>query len=151
MIDRKARTQFTEALRHLVSGITTNDQFEDSPSQKSKDPSIDEIFYLAAYPLYDDLKEHKLKGEYVLTEGQKLDLARCILFLKSDYEYMWPREVGRGLFTSRSTIRREWGKSDGDRSVWPFFHKIDYDEAKMQHPYMKPNHPIDPIVKTPVD
>ena len=133
MVDPANRAQFAEGLRHLVSGTITNDQFEDWHYQNSKDPAIAEIFILATWPLYSDLKEHRLRGEHALTEGMKLDLARCILFLRTDLEYEWPKKVGFKA-TLRAYFGNPWRNCGGDNTVWPFFRREDYREAKAGRP-----------------
>jgi len=137
MINRENRDRFAEVLRHLFTGIITNDQFEDASWHcPSEDPAIYEIFYLAAWPMYDDLHEHKLKGAHAPTEGAKKDLARCILFLKTDLEYEWPRRTGwKSLF--RFSRAHPWETCGGERSVWPFFRRSDLKQAKKQHPFLK--------------
>ena len=138
MIDRKNRDGLAETFRHLATGRITNDQFEDSDRwcTSKVDPAIHELYYLAAWPLYDDLSEHKLTGRHELTEGMKKDVAHCLLFLKSDYEYEWPRQTGlKSLF--RISKYHPWETCGGDHSVWPFFRKSDFTEAKRTHPYMK--------------
>lgn len=134
MIDTTNRARFAEGLRHLASGTITNDEFEDWPYQTSKDAAITEIYTLAAWPLYDDLKEHRLTDEHALTEGMKLDLARCILFLRSDFEYEWPRRTGIRSVLRRFHFGDPWRKCGGDKSVWPFFRKSDYRLAKSEAP-----------------
>jgi hypothetical protein len=136
MVNREYRDRFAEVLRHLVSGVTSNDQFEDAGWHLgAKDPALWEIFHLAAWPLYDDMYEHKLQGRYALTLGAKKDLARCILFLKTDLEYEWPNRTGwKSLF--RFCRKHPWETCGGDRSVWPFFRRADFALAKKRHPYM---------------
>ncbi len=43
MVDRKARDEFAELLRHFVAGQITNDAFEDQIPLSPKDLAIDEI------------------------------------------------------------------------------------------------------------
>jgi len=89
MIDTYARNKLAEKLRHLIEGFSTNYQFDDAVFEiKSNDRGIKGI-YSQIWLLYDDLQEHKLEGKWSLTEEQKSILKRCILFLKSNYEYKW--------------------------------------------------------------
>ncbi|WP_428740105.1 hypothetical protein, partial [Sulfurimonas sp.] len=89
MVDLSTRTEFAEQIRHLVSGQISNDEFEDRLPE-SKDKAIREIFWNGVWGLYDDLKEHKLRGPFRIDKKYRGDIARWILFLKSDLEYEWP-------------------------------------------------------------
>ena len=40
--------------------------------------------------LYDDTRQHKLVGQDKLSDENLKTIARCILFLHSDFEYEWP-------------------------------------------------------------
>lgn len=75
MIDRKARDILAENFRHLICGQISNDQFEDR-LKKSKDAGVCEVFYNGAWPLYDDLHEHKLTGKWAIPEEGKPIAAR---------------------------------------------------------------------------
>jgi hypothetical protein len=148
MIDRKARDILAENYRHLIAGQITNDEFEDR-LKSSKDVAIDEIYYRGAWPLYDDLHEHKLTGEWAITEEGKPIAARFILFLKTNLEYEWPRKTGAkaffwallGVFSLgvvtiiRKTIAATGEK--GDKDVWPFYRRSDYEAALEVPPYLR--------------
>jgi hypothetical protein len=148
MIDRHSRDILAEQFRHLLSGQITNDQFEDRLRQ-SKDVGVKEVFFCGAWPLYDDLHEHKLIGKWAIKREHMPIAARYLLFLKTDLEYEWPRRTGLaqlpGCIFSVLTfgafgnllngIRNK--RKRGDTDVWPFFRKSDYDKALEQHPYLK--------------
>lgn len=148
MIDRKARNILAESYRHLISGQITNDEFEDR-LKFSKDIAIDEIYYRGAWPLYDDLHEHKLTGEWAISEEGKPIAARFILFLKTDLEYEWPRKTGAkafiwalfgvltlGVVTIIQKIVAATGEK-GDKDVWPFYRRSDYEAALEVPPYLR--------------
>jgi hypothetical protein len=147
MIDRKARDILAENFRHLITGQITNDEFEDR-LMKSKDAGVKEVFYNGAWPLYDDLQEHKLTGMWAVVEEGKPIAARYILFLKTDLEYEWPRKTGLkeapraflGLFTlGLSTVIRNRIKTKGekgDKTVWLFYRPSDYEKALERPPYL---------------
>jgi len=148
MIDRKARDILAENYRHLITGQITNDEFEDR-LKFSKDIAIDEIYYRGAWPLYDDLHEHKLTGEWAITEEGKPIAARFILFLKTDLEYEWARRTGAkaflwvllgvftlGIVTIIRKITAATGEK-GDKDVWPFYRRADYDAALEEPPYLR--------------
>ena len=100
MVDRKARDKFAELLRHFIAGQITNDEFENQIplprvfSSNPADPAITEIWWIAAWPLYDDFEEHTLTGEYRVPDEYRREIAKCVLFLKADQEYQWPRQTG---------------------------------------------------------
>src|SRR5260221_886692 len=91
MIDRPKRDRLAQALRQLLSGRIDNLVFDDLDCPggitDSEDRAIFEIFY-SVWPHYDDFRSHPLE----LTDGQRLDFTRCVLFLYSDFEYEYPRK-----------------------------------------------------------
>lgn len=136
MIDRLQRDRFAEALRHLLSGQMDNLTFGDLDGPGgvtgSDDRALHEVFY-AVWPAYDDFRSHPLR----LTDGQRLDFKRFVLFLHSDSEFEWPRPR-RGIVdwfwrVADDITGQRFGwwpvKSDGDMAVWPFFRRADYDRA----------------------
>ena len=147
MIDREARDILAESFRHLVAGQISNDQFEDR-LRRSRDPGVNEVYFCGAWPLYDDLHEHKLTGKWAIKPEHKPIAARYLLFLKTNLEYEWPRRTGTrqllagllslltlGLF-GRVFNRIRDKRSGGDQHVWPFFRQGDYEMALRQHPYL---------------
>ena len=136
MIDRPKRDRLAEALRHLLSGRIDNLAFDDLDGPRgvtdSDDLALLEVFY-AVWPAYDDFRSHPLR----LTDGQRLDFKRFILFLHSDAEFEWPRQR-RGIVdwfwrVADDITGQRFGwwpaKSDGDMAVWPFYRGEDYDRA----------------------
>jgi hypothetical protein len=150
MIDREARDILAENYRHLITGLITNDEFKDR-LKRSKDFATDEIYFRGAWPLYDDLHEHKLTGEWAITEEGKPIAARFILFLKTDLEYEWPRKTGAKAFfcallgvcsLGAITIIRKAVTATGergDKEVWPFYRRSDYEAALKEPPYLRQN------------
>jgi len=136
MIDRSRRDRLAEALRHLLSGRIDNLAFDDLDCPggitDSEDRAIFEVFY-SVWPCYDDFRSHPLE----LTDGQRLDFKRCILFLHSDAEFEWPRKRSGILDYLRRVADKITGrrfgwwpvKSGGDIAVWPFFRRRDYERA----------------------
>ena len=147
MIDREARDILAENFRHLISGQITNDQFEDR-LRKSKDAGVNEVYFYGAWPLYDDLHEHKLTGRWAIKKEHWPIAARYILFLKTDLEYEWPARTGMrelpwnilaiatfGLL-GRLRDRIRDAQAGGNSEVWPFFRTADLEAAMKQHPYL---------------
>jgi hypothetical protein len=107
--------------------------------------------------MYDDLHEHKLNEGYALTPEAKTAFARAILFLKSDLSYEWARRQGFReycvsilsvlTFGLLNIMRRKIPDRRGDRSVWPFFRQLDYEQALAKQPYLRsaPNNGTEPI------
>ncbi len=146
MIDREARDSLAQETRHLVVGLTTNDEYRDRRPWSS-DPAVDEVHMHGVWQLYDDLHEHKLMGDYAVTKEGRREVARWILFLKSDLEYEWPNfsplidiliMLG-SLFTLGLLGRLIFSLSslDGDTSVWPFYRRADFEAALSRPPYFR--------------
>ena len=145
MVDRDARDRFAELLRHLVAGQITNDDFADRLPLSSGDSAVNQIFWNGAWMLYDDLREYRLAGRYRLPREARREVARWILFLKSDLTYEWPRLLGcfrfpwyllnflslglLGLFVRRRLL------SSVNLDVWPFYRESDYEAALARPPY----------------
>jgi len=137
MIDRDARNELAEALRHLLSGQFTNDQFDEAAPIESDDPVIKEVREQAWF-LYSDLYEHKLTGRHTLSNSDRRITSQFILFLHSNLEYEWPRHPLNGIIRlpiyilSFGLIPRyvdkKW-KASGDYDVWPFISREDYEKA----------------------
>ncbi|MDF2478321.1 MAG: hypothetical protein K0S24_3804 [Sphingobacterium sp.] len=106
MVDLERRKKLAYHLRHLVTGLISNDEFEESitddvsfgwlPEQyyRSKDAKFDDPIIRPmlelCWCLYSDLENHKLTGKHQLSDEELKDVARIILFLNSDFEYEWP-------------------------------------------------------------
>jgi hypothetical protein len=91
MIDRAARRSLAESMRRLGWGRMTNDDFETScHSLLGSDDAAIPAFIDTASGLYSDFETHKLRGPKSLNRRQKKVLARMILFLYSDHEYLGP-------------------------------------------------------------
>ena len=130
MIDRVGRDTLALLLRRLVTGRITNDEFEDALPGRSEDEAIWAVFRGGAWYLYGDLHEHRLVGEHELSSEQRREVAKWILFLKSNREYEWPRHrawksllywlanvLSVGLVAH---IYRRWWRRNPYRQAWPF-------------------------------
>lgn len=146
MIDREARNKLAEQIRHFVAGLKDNFEFDDSVwSIRTKDVGAARIRQEMWY-VYDDVRRHKLRGEWALSQTQKAVILRCILFLKSDCEYRWPRKywdvplvrLFLGVFTFGFVSRcldRRW-KQSGAWKVWPFFTVGEFDDTNQNPMYL---------------
>jgi len=137
MVDRAKRDKLAEKLRHLLSGRIDNLQFDaldEDDSLNSEDEVISRIFY-SMWRFYDDFRSHPLR----LTEGQRHDFIRCIVFLHSDLEYEWPsrRDATKSFFRRllarlgprRDPLADPAKRREGDMRVFPFYRKSDYSAA----------------------
>jgi hypothetical protein len=146
-IDRAARNQLAEAIRALAAGLITNDQFEDKRMPYSNtDPAINEVYSKGAWCLYSDLQEYRLKGRHKLDEQTKKNVARWVVFLKTDLPYEWPVPTPResllrffaNLLTLGMANRRHIAelKRQGDAEVWPFIRRCDFEAALKEPKYL---------------
>ena len=148
MIDRKARDEFAELLRHFIAGRMTNEEFENRAPLSSKDLAIFEIWWLAAWRLYDDFDEHTLTEEYGASDDERREIARCVLFLKTDQEYQWPRHSTLKELLGNLRYLISFGclsvydpmelldATAGDLEAWPFIGLKDLEIARRRPPYL---------------
>jgi len=147
MVDRKARDKFAELLRHFIAGRITNEEFDDQVPLPSKDLAIKEIWWIATSPFFSDI-EYTLTEEYRASDDERREIAKCVLFLKTDQEYQWPRhstlkELMRDLRYLVSFGRARWysakellDTTDGDLEAWPFIGLKDLETARRRPPYL---------------
>lgn len=150
MIDRAKRDHLAHRLRLLALGQISNDQFDDSLDLRSQDRAIWRTYWDGAWTLYDDLREYRLTGKDRLTDEVKQNVARVILFLKSDREFEWRDTpwylrlpVGiLGFFTlgyaSRIFYKYTWEKQ-ADISIWPYYRRSDFETDLSRQPYLNGN------------
>lgn len=173
MADRERRRKLAFHLRHLSVGLISNDDFESNlmddvtngwlPEQyyrakeaKFDDPIIQPMLELC-WGLYDDTRNHKLKGSDKLSDESLAIIARCILFLHSDQEYKWPyfdtnnpllkfsfKEVVLSILTLGQYYRdkrKEQHQSYiefqklGNFDIWPFMTENDYQIQLTKQPF----------------
>ena len=128
VVDREGRSKAATLLRSLASGQITNDEFADRwPA--SPDPAVDEVYW-AAWKLYSDLKEYRLVGADRLAKAERREVARWVVFLRTDLRYSWPQLpkvpfllagiTTAGISTWLTTL---WYRRQGDLSSWPFINQ----------------------------
>ena len=147
MIDREARRIFAQAIRALVAGQITNYEFEDSriPRLNTSDPAVSAIYQEGAWHLYCDLEEHRLRGKHAVSRAEKSQVARWVLFLRTDLPYKWPELRGIRFFAlavanllSLGLANRfyaRWFRQQGEVDLWPFIRRQDYETALGRPPY----------------
>lgn len=136
MVDRHARDIAAEALREFMEGSISNDEYERRFPRNKDDPALWAV-HEQIWLCYSDLKEHTLTDKHALTDAGRAGFERCILFLRSDLEFQWPppmirlsygvlRLLGFGWLLKR---REEEEMSIGDKEVWPFLNKAEYEQT----------------------
>jgi len=113
--------------------------------------------------LYDDTRQHKLTKPDKLTKESLQIIARCILFLHSDKEYIWTyfdttnpllKFSLMDLLLSTLTLGNhyknkkqehsisyyQW-QQQGDFEVWPFFRRMDYQNQLGFQPFLNGQEP----------
>ena len=88
-----------------------------------------------AWRLYDDLHTHRATGRFALARNERRTVARWVVFLQSDEEYLWPEydfvsvsPAMLSFFTlgwwGRKQSRR-WNEymEAGEFEAWPFISK----------------------------
>ena len=110
MVDRESRDQFAQAVRHLAAGLITTDRFE---TKIPEDIAIWEIWQAGVSPFYHDLWPYRLRGRHRLDAAGRSVMVRCIAFLYSDGEYIWPPHPTRYRDVSAWEQLIDW-------EIWPF-------------------------------
>lgn len=145
VIDRSARNETAPLLRQLVAGKITNEEFEDSIPRQSDDGAIAGIAD-GAWGLYSDTRKYRLTGRDLLSRDTKREVARWVLFLKTDQEYEWPSlpplldilllPIYILTFGLAGRLIQRLLDRGGDTKVWPFRREQDYLDAVSEPPYL---------------
>ena len=144
MVDRDCRDDLARAIRRFAAGLITNDEFEAATvgCPLSPDAAVRSLCQAAWY-LYDDLHEHRLEGRFRLGKDSRRELARWLVFLKSNLEYEWPDLTGWSWFLTVPNLVtfgllrrlvRHWHDQRGDARAWPFIRDQDLRRAAMVWP-----------------
>lgn len=140
MIDLAARKRAAETIRHFVVGQITNKEF----MRRYPDSELDPVIWAlddTVWCFYDDIRTHKLSGDDALSKEFKSEVARWLMFLYSDKEYIWPNIGTPGFRQTPSWFCRtfkfarrrfERFRAAGDYSVWPFGCREDFEDARRQ-------------------
>ncbi len=174
MVDTKRRKKLAFHLRHLSVGLISNDDFEGNLMDDVTNGWLPEQYYRAkeakfddeiiqpmlelCWGLYDDTRQHKLKGADKLSDESLKIIARCILFLHSDQEYKWPyfdtnnplqkfsfKEVVVSILTLGQYYRNKRRKHYqaylefqklGNFDIWPFMNLVDYEIQLNKRPFL---------------
>ena len=174
MVDTERRKKLAFHLRHLSVGLITNDDFESNLMEDVTNDWLPEQYYRAkeakfddtiiqpmlelCWGLYDDTRQHKLKGSDKLSDESLKIIARCILFLHSDQEYKWPyfdtnnpllkfsfKEVVVSILTLGQYYRDKRKEHHqaylefqklGNFDIWPFLKVEDYNKQLKRQPFL---------------
>jgi len=136
MVNRHARDTAAEAIRDFMNGSITNREYERRFPTARGDPALWAI-HTALWSGYSDVSEHTMTGKYALTDEGRAIVERCVVFLRSDLEFQWPPPKFRLLYgilrvLGLGRVVKRWEDEDmsiGDREVWPFLKKAQYQET----------------------
>lgn len=131
-VDRDARRKIAELLRSALAGQITNMELDERFPERSKDPAVHAV-YCQTWRYQDDFKEYRLTGDFKPPEEVRRRLERCALFMEGDLPYEWPSPIGYVLEWIRSLVGQP-NATRGDRSVWPFFRRSDFDTINRTAP-----------------
>ncbi len=139
MIHKESRNRLAEGLRHYVSGQITNDDLDDIDVDWRDRGAV--AVKEMAWNIYEDIGEHKAEGKYHLEKKERKEIARWIVFLHSDREYIWPEYSFLQIVNWPMNIltfgwwekakRKKWEQflEAGDFDVWPFCSKAELKKA----------------------
>ena len=146
MIHRESRNHLALTLRQYVSGRVTNYEL-DSVEVDWRDRGAVAVQH-ATWFLYHDTHQHKATGRNRLNSTQRKEVARCILFLHSDKEYLWPEYsfpplknvvlniLTLGWWNTRQATKWAQYKESGDIDVWPFISHEEFQHANESTRYL---------------
>jgi hypothetical protein len=138
--DRDSRDRLIGAIRALLSGQITLEEFEGRVPARSSDPAIRAMLSDSAWRLFTGRHDDSL------ADRDRGTVSRWVLFLKTDKPYEWPslsrrEQVAHALasvltlgLTAKPLRQRIAGQ--GDAAVWPFLRRADYDAAMRSPAYL---------------
>ena len=128
MVDRHARDIAADVVRDFMEGSISNKEYERRYPKSKSDPALWEI-YVQIWFFYSDMSKHTLTGKHALNAERRAFLKRCLLFLKSDFEFQWPRQKFRPWYGILRFLGLGREMTSGDIAVWPFFNAAQHEEA----------------------
>jgi hypothetical protein len=122
-----------------MEGSISNKEYEQKYPRSKDDPALREI-WIQVWFFYSDVKTHNLTEKHSLNDECHAFIERCILFLKSNAEFEWPRQKFRpwhGIlrllgFGGAIKRREEEQMNIGDKDVWPFLKRAQYEQMGHQ-------------------
>jgi hypothetical protein len=146
MICEQSRDRLALALRRYVAGRISNDDLDDVEVDWRDRGAV--AVKQMAWRLYDDTTHHFAKGRHAIRRDGKRIVAKWIVFLHGDKEYLWPDysfiqiiNWPLNLFTfgwweKRKDIRRKEFEQAGDFSAWPFIAMAELNDAVQNPRYL---------------
>ena len=89
MIDRSARRQLAQALRHFAIGFIDLEEFNNRIPNNSKDKTVNVLINIVQDSFWEKENTFRLVGDNKLNKTQRNTFNRMILFLYSNREYQW--------------------------------------------------------------
>jgi hypothetical protein len=146
MICRQSRDRLALALRRYVAGRMSNDDL-DSVEVDWRDRGAVAVKQMA-WRLYSDTKHHYAKGRHAINSDGKRIVAKWIVFLHGDMEYLWPdysfvqiinwplNLLTFGWWENRKGVRRKEFEQAGDFAAWPFVAMTELNDATKSPRYL---------------
>lgn len=146
MIDRVSRDRIACALRRFASGRITQGDLDTAwwGGFRSLDPAVvaveDEIYWA-----FLNFGPERLVGRHALSADQRRNVARWVLFLRSDEQYAWPIRGSdiamalRAFMTLGKSWRVEreaWSRA-GEMALWPFVSSPQLARVASYHPFAR--------------
>lgn len=146
MIDRESRDGIACALRRFASGRLVQADLDKAVwrAEGSSDAAVvallDEIYWA-----FLNFGPNRLVGRHSLSSDARRNVARWVLFLRSNEEYRWPRRgpalavALRAIMTLGKTWRAEreaWSRA-GDMALWPFVSSAQLTHVASHHPFVR--------------
>ena len=144
MIDRPSRDSLALLLRRLANGRVSNYEYMKGsvPLTESRDPALAAIEEIV-WSNYCDCAPRRYVGRHQLSRAGRRDIARIVVFLRSDVEYEWPAQPRSTLLRAMAVLLtfglselfitvRHASMSFGDLAVWPFLRNHDFETVTRQ-------------------
>lgn len=135
MIHRPSRDRLALALRRYAARRLTNDDLDGTEVDWRDRGAI--AVQQMAWRLYEDTCQHKAQGRHALDRQARRMIARWIVFLHSDREYLWPEYsfigivnwpmnlLTLGWWERRKQARWAQFLEAGEYEAWPFSSRQD--------------------------
>ena len=147
MIHRPSRDALALALRRYAAKHITNDDLHDVRVDWRDRGAV--AVKEMAWGLYDDTSVHRADGKRALNREARREIAKWIVFLHSDFEYLWPQYsfvqivnwpmnlLTLGWWERRKERRRAEFRAAGEYMAWPFVRVSDLKGALASPRYFR--------------
>lgn len=154
MICRASRDRLALALRQYVSGRLSNDDLDDIEVDWRDRGAV--AVKEMAWGMYSDMYEHHASGEHRIIGDDRTEVAKWIVFLHSDFEYLWPEYSFRKLQLTwldnlitlgilKKSREKKWNEFSevGAIEAWPFISLTHLNSATEQPRYFSKSRPVE--------